>query len=297
MSFMPKVDKEEELAEKKSGYYRVTRVEPTQAPAPAPAPAPAAMDTVDQVVEKEPVAKVAAKQPVTKPVQVAVVKPVVAPTPPKPTQQTVAVQSALSNLLNRALPKNLPVSDRGRKVMEASIVPVASGGSAGLKQDIGAQTAAGAVNTSALASALKSGTGGAAAGLKGFKGGAGEGLTQGFGNGPPSMDVGMGDSDAETSGGLDKSVIAAIVREHLGQIKHCYERQLLVDPSIFGKVVANWTINGEGIVDATSVKKTTLGNVNVENCVMGKIKGWKFPKPRGGGKVIVSYPFLFKSVN
>lgn len=295
MSFMPTQEKEEELAEKKSGYYRVTRTEPTQAEAPAPTPAPSApMATVDQVVEKEPVAKVVAKQPVQQPVQQ--IAKVVAPEPPKPNQQTVAVQSALSNLLNRSLAKNLPVSDRGRKVMQASIVPVASGAS-GLKQDIGGQATAGAVNTGALASALKQGTAGAAAGMKGFQGGSGIGLSNGFGNGPPSMDIGMGDSEAETSGGLDKGVIAAIVREHLGQIKHCYERQLLVDPNIFGKVVANWTINAQGVVDATSVKKTTMGNVAVENCVLSKIKTWKFPKPRGGGKVIVSYPFLFKSVN
>jgi outer membrane biosynthesis protein TonB len=290
MYFLPKPVKEENLAEKKSGYYRVTRSEVAVAQAPAPAAAASpAVETVDQVVEKE--ARAAPKQP--QQVAKAVAK---TPEPPKPNQQTVQVQSALSNLLNRSLAKNLPTSDRGRKVMEAAIVP-ASAGASGLKQEISGQSAGGAVNTSALTSALKQGTGGAAAGLKGFKGAVGAGLAAGFGNGPPSMDVGMGDSDAETSGGLDKSVIAAIVREHLGQIKHCYERQLLVDASIFGKVIANWTINGDGIVDATNVKKSTMGNVAVENCVLSKIKTWKFPKPRGGGKVIVSYPFLFKSVN
>lgn len=292
LSFMPQKAKEEALAEHKSSYYRVTRTEPTQVQAPAPAAA--SMDTVDQVVEKQqPAQKVVAKQAIQKPVQKQVQMAKVVE-PPKPTKQTVAVQSALSNLLNRSLAKNLPMSDRGHKVMEASIVP-SSASASGLKQEISGQTAAGSVNTAALSQSLK--TAGAAAGLKGFKGATNGVGTSGFNNGPPSMDVGMGDSDAETSGGLDKSVIAAIVREHLGQIKHCYERQLLVDPNIFGKVIANWTINGEGSVDTTGVKKSTMGNVTVENCVLSKIKTWKFPKPRGGGKVIVSYPFLFKSVN
>lgn len=287
MYFMPKSVKEEELAESKKGsYFRVTQVEPTQAPAPAPAAAP--METVTQVVEKQAVA-----QPKT--VQQTVQK-VVTPEPPKPSKSTVASLSSLSNLLNRTNTKNVSVGERGRKVVEAAIVPVSSGAS-GLKTDIGGQAQAGSVNTSALTQALQAGAQGAVAGLKGFKGGSGLGAGSSFGNGPPSMDVGLGDSDAETTGGLDKSVIAAIVREHLGQIKHCYERQLLVDANLFGKVVANWSINPDGMVDETSVKKSTMGNAAVENCVLGKIKTWKFPKPRGGGKVIVSYPFLFKSVN
>lgn len=290
MWFMPKKEVEENLAESKKGsYFRVTQTEPTQAPAPAPAAA-APAETVDQVVEQQPVAKA----PVQKLAQK--VEKVVTPQPPKPNQTTVASLSSLSNLLKTTAQKSAAVSDRGRQVMEASIVPV-SGGSASLKQELGGQAQAGAVNTSALTQALASGAKGAANGLKGFAGGKGVGLGSSFGNGPPSMDVGLGDSDAESSGGLDKSVIAAIVREHLGQIKHCYERQLLVDPNLFGKVIAHWSINGSGLVDETSVKKSTMGSAAVENCVLAKIRTWKFPKPKGGGKVIVSYPFLFKSVN
>ena len=32
----------------------------------------------------------------------------------------------------------------------------------------------------------------------------------------------------------------------------------------------------------------------VERCIGAKIRTWKFPKPKGGGIVIVRYPFVFK---
>lgn len=283
MYFMPQKEKELELSEKKSSYYRVTS---KASPAPAPAPAPE-IETVDQVVaQSQPKVQRQPKQPVKKPVEVAkVVKP------QGPSKKTLAVTSALSNLLSKTSKKTLKASDRGRKVIQAGIVPVSGGSASSLKTEVTGQ-AAEAVDTGSLTNSLKKGR---VSGLKGFKGGTGSGSL--FGKGAPSMDVGMGDSDAETSGGLDKEVIARVVRAHLGQIKHCYERQLLVDPGLFGKVVARWVIDPAGRVDVSSVKKSTMGNRNVENCVVSKIKGWKFPKPKGGGKVIVSYPFLFKSVN
>jgi hypothetical protein len=36
-----------------------------------------------------------------------------------------------------------------------------------------------------------------------------------------------------------------------------------------------------------------MGNLRVENCVVQAVRRWEFPKPLGGGIVIVSYPFNF----
>lgn len=38
---------------------------------------------------------------------------------------------------------------------------------------------------------------------------------------------------------------------------------------------------------------STLNDVRVENCVARAFRRWEFPKPSGGGIVIVSYPFYF----
>ncbi|MCP4499577.1 MAG: AgmX/PglI C-terminal domain-containing protein [Deltaproteobacteria bacterium] len=96
-------------------------------------------------------------------------------------------------------------------------------------------------------------------------------------------------------GSLDPSIIRRIVREHANQIKYCYERGLTKNPGLTGKIVMNWVIQGSGKVQRASTKSTTMKNKGVENCIAGKIKRWRFPKPKGGGIVIVNYPFVFKS--
>jgi hypothetical protein len=35
-----------------------------------------------------------------------------------------------------------------------------------------------------------------------------------------------------------------------------------------------------------------MGNARVENCIVQAVRRWEFPKPLGGGIVIVSYPFV-----
>lgn len=157
----------------------------------------------------------------------------------------------------------------------------------------------GAANVNAISNGLSSGSGGKTGSLNGFANGKGGsiGTLGGSGFGGKGFDMSIGGDEAEAIGGLDKALIAAVVQSNLGQIKHCYERQLIVDPNIFGKVVANWVINKDGGVSTSSVKKSTMNNKAVENCIIGKIKTWSFPKPKGGGQVIVSYPFLFKSLN
>jgi hypothetical protein len=156
----------------------------------------------------------------------------------------------------------------------------------------------GSVNVNAISAGLSSGSGTSAGSLKGFANGKGSAIGgTGSGFGGKGFDMSLGGDEAEAIGGLDKALIAAVVQANLGQIKHCYEKQLIVDPNIFGKVVAGWTINKDGLVSTSSVKKTTMNNKTVENCIIGKIKNWNFPKPKGGGQVLVSYPFLFKSLN
>lgn len=96
-------------------------------------------------------------------------------------------------------------------------------------------------------------------------------------------------------GGLDQEVIASIIRRYLSQISHCYEQQLVSNPRLKGKVVVAFTISGTGSVSAAQVAETTLANAPTEKCMIQKILGWKFPKPRGGGTVGVKYPFLLMS--
>jgi hypothetical protein len=38
-----------------------------------------------------------------------------------------------------------------------------------------------------------------------------------------------------------------------------------------------------------------MGDRDVEGCLTDRIRRWIFPEPKGGGIVIVKYPFVFKA--
>lgn len=120
------------------------------------------------------------------------------------------------------------------------------------------------------------------------------GNLSGTGNGPgrPNVEVGNG-ADTIIMGGLDKSVIDEIVKRHMPQISYCYKKELNGATGLQGRVLARWVISGSGRVSQAGVESTSLGNANVERCLVGVIKSMIFPEPLGGGIVEVSYPFSF----
>jgi len=141
-------------------------------------------------------------------------------------------------------------------------------------------------------------------------GGTAEGLgglgTKGTGSGSSGYGSGGGDFGSKGEGGigtvggdpiilgaLDRSLIDEVVKRHLSQIKYCYQRELTKDPTLGGKVVIKFTIAKDGTVSAAETKSTTVGNSAVESCIVGRFLRMQFPEPRGGGIVVVSYPFLF----
>ena len=54
-----------------------------------------------------------------------------------------------------------------------------------------------------------------------------------------------------------------------------------------------FTIAATGQVIASVMQTSSVGSPRVENCVVQAVRRWEFPKPRGGGIVIVTYPFVF----
>lgn len=140
---------------------------------------------------------------------------------------------------------------------------------------------------------------GAGVGTAGVGGGRGsQGLNVGLGQGKTGGGgVGLIEEESEITGGLDREVIAQYIKTQLGQILYCYERQLSASPDLFGKIAVRFTIAGSGAVETQSINDTTLKNRSVENCILSKVARWKFPEPKGGTKVLVTYPFLFKSTN
>lgn len=101
-------------------------------------------------------------------------------------------------------------------------------------------------------------------------------------------------AEASVAKGLDKDQIAAVINRNLGQVRFCYEQGLQGTPSLNGRVVAGFTIGGNGLVKTADVENTTLNSKVVEECLMMRLKSWKFPLPEGGVDVKVSFPFVLR---
>ena len=97
-----------------------------------------------------------------------------------------------------------------------------------------------------------------------------------------------------SQGFCQKSNIQSVVRRRAGAIRACYERELQLHPKLQGKVTARWTINLEGKVATATVVNSSMGNKNVEGCVLRSIRRMRFAKPEGG-VCVVQWPFVFNA--
>lgn len=100
---------------------------------------------------------------------------------------------------------------------------------------------------------------------------------------------------AQVRGSLDKEIIRRVIRRHINEVRFCYEKELVTKPNLYGRVMIQFIIAGDGHVMASLVQNSTMGSPPVEQCIASAVKRWEFPKPQGGGIVQVSYPFVLKA--
>jgi TonB family protein len=129
---------------------------------------------------------------------------------------------------------------------------------------------------------------------KGGGGGNGSGYGRGAGGlgGRRAKAPDVIPGQANVRGSLDKEIIRRIIRRHINEVKYCYEQELTKKPDLGGRIMVQFTIAASGQVIASVLQNSTMGNARVENCTVQAVRRWEFPKPLGGGIVIVSYPFV-----
>jgi hypothetical protein len=143
------------------------------------------------------------------------------------------------------------------------------------------------------------GTGLGALGTNGRGGGGGGGAGYGGGAGdlgPKKERAVEVSGEVRVSGSIDRELILQVIEEHRAQIRYCYESSLVKTPGLMGKVALSWTIGPAGQVLSAKVRESVLNepSLELERCLTGRVIGWTFPRPRGGGSVIVNYPFVFQ---
>jgi hypothetical protein len=129
---------------------------------------------------------------------------------------------------------------------------------------------------------------------KGGGGGNGSGYGRGAGGlgGRRAKAPDVIPGQANVRGSLDKEIIRRIIRRHINEVKYCYEQELTKKPDLGGRIMVQFTIAASGQVIASVLQNSTMSNARVENCTVQAVRRWEFPKPLGGGIVIVSYPFV-----
>ncbi|QQR89238.1 MAG: energy transducer TonB [Myxococcales bacterium] len=111
-----------------------------------------------------------------------------------------------------------------------------------------------------------------------------------------SANVGGG-GDVGGSGDFDSSLVVKMIRQRLGAIKACYERELKRNPSLSGKVTVEFTIQQSGSVSGAKSVENSTGDAAVAGCVVSAVQRFRFNPGPEGGSVTFRYPFVFEPQN
>jgi hypothetical protein len=202
--------------------------------------------------------------------------------------QAAGLSALVGKISKRASRQAILIQTTGASVNDGAMGP-ALGNVGGVAKQTGNASTSGATGSYKLGGVGTIGKGGGQ-NLKSGLGGLGEG---GVGSGQ----VGFVEEEGEVEGGLDRDVIARYIKTQLGQIRYCYERQLSASPDLYGKIQVKFVISPSGAVSQQNIGTSTLKNAMIEGCILRRVASWKFPEPKKGTSVLVTYPFLFKSTN
>jgi TonB family protein len=83
-------------------------------------------------------------------------------------------------------------------------------------------------------------------------------------------------------GRIDAGKVQSVFRRRSSAIRTCYEKGLKSNPNLRGKVKIRFTISTSGRVTSIRVASNSTGSSSVANCIIGKVRRWRFPQPEGG---------------
>ncbi|MEW6441116.1 MAG: AgmX/PglI C-terminal domain-containing protein [bacterium] len=97
-------------------------------------------------------------------------------------------------------------------------------------------------------------------------------------------------------GGMSREAVLGVVNRHIDEIRDCYERELLHNPGLTGKILMEWLIRPDGSVSYAKVTFTNIGHSSdLHLCVQAQVAAWQFPRPTDSQEVVVTFPFLFEN--
>ncbi len=108
--------------------------------------------------------------------------------------------------------------------------------------------------------------------------------------------VSLDTPDAQVEEGLSRDEVGNVIHTHLAEVRYCYESAILKNASTQGKLVVDFVISKTGMVRSAKLNNSSISDSSLDQCIISHLTKWKFPKPKGGIDVAVSYPFIFKTL-
>ncbi len=281
----PKPEPPKPIEEPKPEPPKIAKEEPIKPPKLKPPPKrnpPAPKKVVVRTNEKM---KVINKLP---PARVAQERPVEGPkvAEPPPDINSLGALAALGAL-------GTPTPNPTQKPVAINVNPNAGGQvSASTTGVIGAVKAAGGKLSAAGMQGVKttgkgygSGTG---YGVQGLQGTAGTRGVVGAVIGSPRL------MDISKTEGLTQKQVMDVVKQYTSKIQQCYERSLLSNPNLAGRVEYEWEITAKGSVQWAKVKRSDISQGDMlNNCVTGVLRSMKFPVASNGETTTPTIGFPF----
>lgn len=106
----------------------------------------------------------------------------------------------------------------------------------------------------------------------------------------------LGDAKEEDiADGLTHPGVSSAMAAVAGPARACYARVLAHTPGLAGSLKLLFTVSPEGKVAALEVTDSTLGNGDIERCLVEVVKTVQFP--RQGSSLRVVYPWVFRPLD
>ena len=216
---------------------------------------------------------------------VEVKQPVVQKVPEKKVEELGALAALGALGAPTPNPKNQPVAINVNRNAGGAQSMSTSGVIGALKAKGGQLAAGGMPGVKTKGHGYGTGTG---YGVQGLQGRAGARGVQGSVVGTPTL---MKISRTE---GLSQKEVMDVVKKYVGKIQQCYERALLSEPGLAGRIEYEWSIDSKGKVTAASVKRSDMHGADTLNeCVLGIFRDMKFPASKNGEGTTPSIGFPF----
>ncbi len=270
---------------------------------PVKQPPPKPVQKAEQVAQKPvvPVPQKPAGNPIADnkpagPKATPVVEKPAPPPPPPPKPVDISKLGALAAMggLKLDAKSNKPVPANVNIAANTNTHTTSEIGTTSITNDLKNQTAGAAASNSTNSGGpikTKTKVGGSGYGTEGLGTGTGQRGVKGGVVGKPML------SSVNASGrteGLSRDQVLKALQAYLGKIQSCYERSLLSDPNLSGRIEFEWNISKSGTVGNIDIKKNSVaGGEQLGDCVSGVIKSIKFPSASNGEETNPSVGFPF----